>query len=242
MTQPAPESHRTRLCAFDTLRGFTVLSMVAFHACYDAAYIYGFSLPWFTGTPLQAVWRSSISWTFLFLAGWMVSQSRSNGRRAVKYGALAMAIWVATSLTAIDTPISFGIMYCMAASTAITAISAPLIRRCRMPVAMLAASLALFALTSSLPRSNYPVEGLAWLGLPGQGFVSGDYYPLLPYGFMYAAGLFAALAFIKRNPSDPPRWITKDWFPPLTAIGRHALECYVIHQPLLLIAFEVFTS
>ena len=61
MAQPTSEQSRVRLSALDTLRGFTILSMIAFHACYDAAYIYGFSLPWFAGTPLQAIWRSSIS-------------------------------------------------------------------------------------------------------------------------------------------------------------------------------------
>lgn len=44
---------RTRVAALDTLRGFTVISMVAFHTVYDLAYIYGVSLPWFTHGPVQ---------------------------------------------------------------------------------------------------------------------------------------------------------------------------------------------
>lgn len=242
MAQPTFEQPRVRLSALDTLRGFTILSMIAFHACYDAAYIYGFSLPWFAGTPLQEIWRSSISWTFLFLAGWMVSQSRNNVKRAAKYGALAMAIWIATSVAAVDTHISFGIMYCMAASTALAAIAVPAVRRCKHPLLMMAASLSLFTLTSPLPRSVYPLESMAWLGFPGTTFSSGDYYPLIPYGFMYAAGVFASCAHARSNQSESPEWLKKDWFPPLTALGRHALACYVIHQPVLLIAFEFLVS
>lgn len=39
-----------RITVFDTIRGFTMLSMAGFHTCYDLAYLYGFKMPWFTQT------------------------------------------------------------------------------------------------------------------------------------------------------------------------------------------------
>ena len=63
-----------RVRFFDSLRGLSVLSMVGFHLCYDLRYLAGLSLPWFQGT-FQDVWRASISWVFLFLAGVMSSYS-----------------------------------------------------------------------------------------------------------------------------------------------------------------------
>lgn len=39
-----------RITVFDTIRGFTMLSMAGFHACYDLAYLYGWKMPWFTQT------------------------------------------------------------------------------------------------------------------------------------------------------------------------------------------------
>ena len=60
---------KPRIAFFDSLRGFTIISMVAFHAAYDAAYLFGFEIPWFTDPIIQTVWRSSISWVFLALAG-----------------------------------------------------------------------------------------------------------------------------------------------------------------------------
>lgn len=53
-----------RITIFDTIRGFTMLSMVGFHACYDLAYLYGWDMPWFTETVFQDIWRASISWVF----------------------------------------------------------------------------------------------------------------------------------------------------------------------------------
>ena len=49
-----------RITIFDTVRGFTMLSMAGFHACYDLAYLYGCDMPWFTETVFQDIWRASI--------------------------------------------------------------------------------------------------------------------------------------------------------------------------------------
>lgn len=51
-----------RITIFDTVRGFTMISMAGFHACYDLAYLYDWDMPWFTQTVFQDIWRASISW------------------------------------------------------------------------------------------------------------------------------------------------------------------------------------
>ena len=106
MAAPASAAGSERIAFFDTVRGFTVCSMVLFHLSYDLAYLYGVSLPWFTGTAFQAVWRASISWTFLFLAGWMTSFSRSNVKRALVYAGAALLVFAVTSLAAVDTAVN----------------------------------------------------------------------------------------------------------------------------------------
>lgn len=58
-----------RITIFDTVRGLTMISMAGFHACYDLAYLYDWDMPWFTQTVFQDIWRASISWVFLFIAG-----------------------------------------------------------------------------------------------------------------------------------------------------------------------------
>lgn len=67
-----------RITVFDTIRGFTMLSMAGFHACYDLAYLYGWKMPWFTQTIFQDIWRASISWVFLFIAGWMCTLAQQH--------------------------------------------------------------------------------------------------------------------------------------------------------------------
>ena len=232
----------SRIIFFDTLRGFTIVSMVLFHACYDAAYLYGYSLPWFTGSPIQDIWRASISWTFLLLAGWMTHFSRSNARRGVIYGVAALAVFLATSIVSVDTAISFGILFCMAASTLIYAAIQPLLSRCKYPLILAVIALILFFITYSLPHARSEVEGLAWLGFPSMSFSSGDYYPLMPYTFIYLAGACLSQAFHAGKTISYPSWMKRDHLPVLTFLGRKSLFIYLVHQPLLLLVFSLIPS
>lgn len=240
-----------RVRVFDVVRGFSVASMVLFHFCYDLRFIVGVDLDWFA-PPLQDVWRVSISWTFLFVAGCMCAHSRSNLRRGLQYGLVALAIWVVTSIASVDTPISFGIIYCMAACTLL---SAALVRMGALPKGPMAAAVLFLAflalqglphgtvgigpLTASVPEGIYGVNGLAWLGIPGPGFSSGDYYPLLPYLFLYLAGAAMGSWWAARG---YPTWAMDVRVAPLEFLGRHALAVYVAHQPLLLALSALLTG
>lgn len=229
-----------RITVFDTVRGFTMLSMAGFHACYDLAYLYGWDMPWFTQTIFQDVWRASISWVFLFIAGWMCTLSRNNIKRAAKYAAAALVVWAATTLVSVDDSVNFGIIYCMAACTAMVVLIRPALQK--VPgVSSIAICLVLFALTWSVPKAVYPLPYLAWLGFPGPDFVSGDYYPLIPFIFMYLAGYFAART-VQESSRETPKWAYANPVPVLANLGRHALPFYLLHQPIILGVLELIYS
>lgn len=240
-----------RIGVFDVARGAAVISMVLFHLCYDFAFIGNVDLPWFS-SPLLDVWRASISWTFLFVAGCMCPLSRSNLKRALQYGAVALLIWVVTSVASVDAAISFGIIYCMAACTLV---AWALSRLHALPsgpaaaVALFAAFLVLLNVrdgvvgigpaTFELPGALYETPWLSWLGFPGPGFSSGDYYPLLPYLFIYLAGAAMGSWWASRG---YPSWAREARSAPLTWVGRHALAIYVAHQPVLLLITLIVSS
>ena len=145
-----------RITVFDTIRGFTMLSMAGFHACYDLAYLYGWNMPWFTQTIFQDIWRASISWVFLFIVGWMCTLSLNNIKRAAKYAVAALVVWVATTLASVDDSVNFGIIFCMAACTAIVALARPVLDR--VPTVWgITICLILFACTWSIPKAVYPI-------------------------------------------------------------------------------------
>lgn len=239
-----------RLRALDALRGLSVLLMVGFHTMYDIVYLYGVNVPWFT--PLvESAWRAATVLTFLFIAGWMCNCSRNNFRRAARYLAVALAIFAVTSLVRVDVPISFGIIFCMGASTLLYGIAERLLPQACKPqkpaTSFIAAILwlLLFLLTTGVPARTFGLGGwtvgipawpyesgwLSWLGFPSPTFVSGDYYPLIPFSFMFFTGAHIgnALRDNARAHDILARGCT-----PLELIGRHALLIYVLHQPVIL--------
>ena len=195
---------------------------------------------WFTQTIFQDIWRASISWVFLLIAGWMCTLSRNNIKRAAKYAAAALVVWVATTLVSVDDSVNFGIIFCMAACTAIVALARPVLDR--VPAIWgITICLILFACTWSIPKAVYPIPYLAWLGFPDPDFVSGDYYPLIPFFFMYLAGFFAARTAQKAN-CEAPAWAYANPIPALASLGCHALPFYLLHQPIILGVLELIYS
>ena len=214
-----------RITIFDTIRGFTMLSMAGFHACYDLAYLYSWDMPWFTQTIFQDIWRASISWVFLFIAGWMCMLSRNNAKRAAKYAVAALVVWIATTLVSVD---------------AVVAVARPMLQKVPSTWGIVIC-LVLFAATWGIPKSTYSFPYLAWLGFPGPWFVSGDYYPIIPYIFMYLAGYFAART-TQRSEKPVPSWAYANPLPALAQLGRHALPFYLLHQPIILSVLELIYS
>lgn len=234
---------RRRLHIFDLLRGIDILSMVAFHLCFDIVFVMGWRLDWYSGL-LVTIWRDTISWPFLFIAGCMCTQSRNNLRRAGKYLAVALLIYLVTYLSGIVDPISFGIIFCMGACTLIEWA----LEKLRIApkgivagVCFLVAFLVLlhmnwgyidvFGIRIDLPRAPYEVGWLSWLGFPGPTFVSSDYYPVLPYLMMYLCGASFGRMWSEKG---YPEWCFRKTSRPLEFLGRHTLGIYVLHQPIML--------
>ena len=128
----------------------------------------------------------------------------------------------------------------MAACTGIVALTDPVLKKISARWGM-SLCLLLFALTWSIPKTIYPVPYLAWLGFPSPGFVSGDYYPILPFFFMYLAGYFAA-HIAKGIDKTVPSWAYANPIPELASLGRHALPFYLLHQPIILGFLELVYS
>lgn len=242
-----------RLRLFDAIRGFSVVSMVLFHFCYDLSFLMGRTLPFFE-PPLRDIWRASISWTFLAVAGSMCSFSRHNGRRAIRYGTVALLIFLGTSITAVDVPINFGIIFCMAGSTGLVwllqranafhhhdAGTACLLAICFLVCLHLPEGYLTFGgFHLVLPRVLYASPWLSWLGFPSPGFSSGDYYPLLPFSLLYLAAAFYSSAVMARG--GFPSWFSERGCRPLEFVGRHALVVYIAHQPLILLCLAPFMT
>ena len=238
------QQSKGRVTFFDTIRGLSVVSMIMFHFTYDLFFISHVKLTWFTPQLMQ-FWIPSISYPFIFIAGCMCAFSKDSFKRAGVYGLVALAIFAATTLAKVDTPITFGIFFCMASCTLVEAITS----RFTVPLKGYAAAVLLLLIfiiclpisrghigidntIFSLPKELYQTPYLAWAGFPSPSFSSGDYYPLLPYLFLYLSGA----CFNRQFKEDGyPNWMNTFSLPLITDMGKHSLIVYILHQPILLL-------
>ena len=109
----------------------------------------------------------------------------------------------------------------------------------------LAASGLLFALLRNVNRSTLGFEGwvlgtvpeslyrnllTAYIGFPGPGFSSTDYFSLIPWVFLFLAGYFLRCLLARPLERVDPDALR---VPPLCALGRWSLPVYMIHQPVV---------
>ena len=245
--QPADGSGGRRYGLLDNLRGLAVLNMVIYHGIYDWVYIFGRPAVWFTATRNAYLWEQAICWTFILVAGAVFPL----GRRPARRGALVLGCGlVLTAVTVLVMPseqILFGILHFLGIAMLLSALLKQWLLK--VPAAAGAAgSFALFLLTKCLPRGGLGVgDVLLWplpevlyscrwtfpLGLMGPGFYSADYFPLLPWMFLFWTGMYAWRGLAARWGGRLPHC---GQVPGLAWLGRHSLPVYMLHQPVLLAA------
>ena len=241
-----------RYGALDTLRGICLLSMIAFHGMYDLVDILGFPVPWLHDMP-GYLWQQSICWTFILLSGFCLSLSR----RPVRHGLILVGcggmITLVTYFLMPSELIQYGVLTLLGLSALLLTLLRYLSRRfsLRIPAPVgLAISLILLFLTRNLSRGSlffdrpilmpeflYQTDLLAVLGFYSPTFYSADYFPMLPWFFLYCTGYFLWKLL------SPKEKITDRLRPgihPLSFLGRHSLLIYLLHQPILLGIFMLF--
>ena len=83
----------------------------------------------------------------------------------------------------------------------------------------------------NLPEGLYRFRILAPLGFPDPAFRSSDYFPLLPWLFLFFTG-FHLYRIVEKSAALQRAARVK--IPLLSALGRHTLWVYLLHQPLLM--------
>lgn len=87
-----------------------------------------------------------------------------------------------------------------------------------------------------LPETLYTHIGMEWLGFDTFHFSSADYFPIIPWIFLFLSGyyfwnLIKDSAFVKKT--------SKFGFAPINKIGRNTIWVYLIHQPVLIVITAV---
>lgn len=224
--------------------------MVLFHLYYDINYIFtpgSFLLP----PPVAEIWQVSIGGVFIVVSGFMSIYSSNNLRRGIKCFAAGMAVTAALYLFMHEV-IVFGILHFLGVCMIIAHFTTEGTKNFNPKTAALVCAL-LFTVTYTaengylwfgffkvpLPQILYTTNLLAPLGFTTNSFASADYYPLIPWGFLFFAGMFLAHAYSRSHyrvfaDRDQPA------VPFLAACGRNAFVKYLLHQPIMYAVLTVF--
>ena len=234
------QSLRYRL--LDELRGLDLISMMLYHGMWDVVFLFGIPQKWYIGRP-GFLWQQSICWVFILLSGFCLPLGHHPFRRgAVVFGAGALVTAV-TLLFLPEDVVWFGVLTLLGSSMLLTAALDPLLRRVP-PAVGVAVSALLFWGTYptmngfwnlpggrlALPQALYASWPTAYLGFMPKSFFSTDYFPLLPWLFLFWAGYFLH-HLVGRGRLAPLR---RSVCPPLGWMGRHSLVLYLLHQPVIL--------
>ena len=243
----SPKGKRPHYGLLDTVRGVCILSMVAYHGMYDLVDIFGLPSAWYTGLP-GYIWQQSICWTFILLSGMCWQLSRHHVKRGLLLVGCGAAISLITWLAMPSQRILYGVLNLLGLSALLLIPLDKLFRK--IPAwAGLGGALLLFALTKNVSRGSLGFEGLvlcqlpsclyatdlfAVAGFPSPGFWSTDYFPLLPWFFLFCAGYFL---WGLLSQSERAKERLASGVRPLSFLGRHSLIIYLAHQPVLMGVF-----
>lgn len=232
-----------RYYLLDSLRGTSIISMIAFHLCYDLFMIYGINTSWYF-YPITAVWERSICVVFILVSGMCLNFSENGIKRGILLNLTGFAVTCVTVTAEPNQAVWFGVLNLIGCSMMIVSVLSDNLKKIR-PLSGALISFLLYAVSYDVPKGYvglfgldivklpdflYSCKYLAFLGFPSSDFFSTDFFPLIPWIFLFAAGFYLWNFIVEKN-------LTKYFelkIPVLDKIGRYSLWIYLAHQPIIM--------
>ena len=241
---------KTRYYLVDGIRGVAIINMVVFHFLYAVFIVYG-KKPFWYGLPTIHIWQQMICQTFIFISGFVWQWGlEGNLRRGLRFNLYGFIISLVTLIVIPSETIWFGILNFMGCAVLLMFPLRKVAKKVS-PVWGLGICLVLFILCKRIqygyigigggmqvPAIFYSIKILTPLGFPFSSFKSSDYFPIIPWMFLYLCGYFFNEIFREHD-----TWKTAAQYkiPVLSAVGSKTIWIYLLHQPVsMLICSLVF--
>lgn len=216
-----------RLMEIDALRGVAIVGMVIFHGVYDLIILDVLSIEPYAWPQIIVV--RAVQFLFLGLVGVSIHLSSRGAKAQLRRGltifSCGLLVSLATWLTFPDQYVRFGVLHFIGVSIPIVALF-----KNHKAWAVFAA-LVCILLGSLVSGVKVEVPWLFPIGLTTVNFSSFDYFPLFPWLAVPLLGLVVGEIVYSKH--KPTRLAVLAKVPGLTAMGRHSLAIYLLHQPVL---------
>jgi uncharacterized membrane protein len=237
-------SNNSRFWEIDFCRGAAVLAMILFHSAFDLSFFGIYPVDVATG--FWWVFSRAVASAFVFIAGisLTISYARANAcglteremqikyiKRGAEIFSLGLVITAATWLFMSAGTIWFGILHFIGVAT----ILGYLLMKYSNPRLNLVLAVLALLIGFYLSQMQFGFSLLLWLGFQPAGFMSFDYFPLLPWFGVFALGLFTGSCLYpqgKRSFTIPDVCCLPSRI--LCLIGSNSLLIYFLHQPILI--------
>lgn len=230
-----------RVYLLDEIRGFAILCMVVYHAMFNLKYSFKVDVPIFFESWFDII-RDIFAGAFIFISGIMCRYSHDNVRRGAQCFILGMLITFVVPFFGSD--IKFGILHMLGISMMLYGLLSGVLERIPPIVGFIVfALLAAFTWNASkgfvgfggsfkwnFPAAAHEAGVLYPLGILPQNFYSSDFFPLMPWLFVFLAGSYMGYWF---KSGSMPRVFYNSHCKWLAAVGRATIWIYILHVPLI---------
>lgn len=224
-----------RIQLIDGLRGLSILLMIAYHFGFDLVTFVGVP-SWLLFNPILDFLQPFFAGVFIFLSGISSRFSSANIKRGLQMIAAAAAITLVTY--SIGLPVWFGILHFLGAAAILFALLRPVIDRISRPIQLIL-YIGLYFCAIQFTGRTYDVSWLWWLGFRSAGWTSADYFPILPWIFIYLTGALAGTYIVEKR---LPAWFYTFRVPFFAMVGRYTMLVYLVHQPVLYVVTLVIVA
>ncbi|MDE6932362.1 MAG: DUF1624 domain-containing protein [Oscillospiraceae bacterium] len=218
---------RRRFDVLDAWRTLAIVLMAAYHFLYDL-YIFGvISANQMFSAPLNVLERF-ICCSFILLAGASARFSRNNLRHGLVVLGAGLVVEIGAAVA--GQTIRFGVLMLLGSSMVLWHFLGKGLQRLPGWSVAAGSGVLFFAARWWTGRTAVSVPWLYPLGFISPGFYSADYFPLLPWFFLFLIGTALGGWCLAHREN---RLLAVSLPRALTWPGRHSLIIYVLHQPVL---------
>lgn len=223
---------KKRIWELDAFRGLCIIGVVIVHLIYDLVDLYQI-IDW-----RYPAWFAFIKdWggiLFLLLSGICVTLGSRSVRRGIivfACGMVCTAVTYTMSRMGFDQSIIiyFGVLHCLG----ICMLLWPVLRKSPTWLVVLLSVLCI-GIGFWLRECRAEHYGWVWLGIMPHGFITSDYYPILPNLGYFLAGIALGKTLYRHKESLFPRVNSQNpLIRFLSFFGTYSLPIYILHQPLI---------
>lgn len=246
------EHSKKRCNMIDMIRGSVLISMCFYHMMWDLVYIKGLNIEWFRSDAAY-IWQQSICWMFILLSGFCWSLGRMKLKRGILVFCAGILVTAISMFLAPGQRIIFGILTLLGSCMILCIPAEKFLKKISSEAGGVLCML-LFLFTKSVNNKTLGIGDFklialpeAWydkgyfmtfLGFTDNNFSSADYFPILPWIFLFLTGYFGYRLASERGVMEflsKINWNNRA----VTFLGRHSLWVYLVHQPVIYLGIQI---